>query len=205
MESEAFSEVVTAASTLFLILDPLGNIPAFLSVLSGVPKRERTRVTLREMVFALIILLAFLVSGARLLGYLGLSRPSLNMGGGILLLVIALRMVFPPSGGQDEATAEDPYIVPLAVPLIAGPSAIAYVLLLSSSSPERLGLWLLSLLAAWAASTVILVASPAIFSRMGGRALRAITRLMGMLLVLVAVQMALNGLGQYMRETFGIS
>jgi len=203
MADIAWKEIVTAASTLFFILDPLGNIPTFVAVLGDVPPRARTRIIVRELVFALVILTVFLVAGVRILGFLGLGRPSLNIAGGVMLFVIALRMVFP-SGMQDDTRVEDPFIVPLAVPLIAGPSAIAYVLFLSTSSPERLSWWLAALLMAWSASTLILAVSPAILERMGDRALRAITRLMGMLLILVAVQMFLDGLGQYLRETLGL-
>lgn len=199
-----WKEVATAASTLFLILDPLGNIPAFLAILQGTDHRFKTRVIVRELVIALVILTVLLVAGVKILGILGLSRPSLNIAGGVMLFVIALRMVFP-SSVAEEALVEDPFIVPLAVPLIAGPSAIAYVLFLSTSYPERILEWLAALFIAWTASLLILAASPAIFHRMGDRALRAITRLMGMLLILVAVQMFLDGTAQYLKETLGLA
>lgn len=198
-------DIVTTAATLFFILDPLGNIPTFHAVLANVPVRARRRVILRELFIALFVLVVFLVAGVRILGYLGLTQPSLGIAGGIMLFVIALRMVFPQAGQQDDAAIEDPFIVPLAVPLIAGPSAVAYILLLSSSGPGRVLEWLASLLIAWAASTLILTVSPTILAHMGDRALRAITRLMGMLLILVAVQMALDGLAQYLKDSLGIA
>jgi multiple antibiotic resistance protein len=190
------NEVITVAATIFFILDPLGNIPTFHAILGIYTTRDKTRIIARELVIALIILMIFLLSGAKILHFLGLGQPSLNIGGGILLFVIALRMVFP-GGSQDEAVVADPFIVPLAMPLIAGPSALAVLLLLSSSQPEKLMAWIIALLMAWSSAFVILVASPFILSRLGDRALHAITRLMGMLLILISIQMFLNGVSQY--------
>lgn len=196
-----WNDVVTVAATIFFLMDPLGNIPTFHAILGDIPERTKTRIIARELAFALVILMVFLVAGVKILSFLGLSQPSLNLAGGILLFVIALRMVFPHPGGPETAVVEDPYIVPLAMPLIAGPSAIAVILLLSSSQPGRILEWTLSLLLAWSCAALILVASPVLFTYMGDRALRAITRLMGMLLILISVQMFLNGLTQYLSVT----
>jgi multiple antibiotic resistance protein len=200
MSAFNWNEVVTVAATIFFILDPLGNIPVFHAILAHLPTKAKIRVIARELLFALAILMIFLIAGVKILRFLGLSQPSLNIAGSILLFVIALRMVFPQSGFQDDEAVDDPYIVPLAMPLIAGPSTIAVLLLLSSSQPERLVEWIVSLLIAWSGATLILVASPVILSRLGDRALHAITRLMGMLLILISVQMFLNGITQYATE-----
>lgn len=200
MGAIVWADVITVAATIFFILDPLGNTPTFHGILGDIPARTKVRIIARELVFALVILMVFLVAGAEILRFLGLSQPSLNIAGGILLFVIALRMVFPPPGPQEDSVVADPYIVPLAMPLVAGPSAIAVVLLLSSSRPDRIVEWVLALLMAWSAAFVILVSSPVILTFLGDRALRAVTRLMGMLLILISVQMFLNGFAQYLNE-----
>lgn len=192
-------DILRVAVTLFFIMDPIGNIPVFNAVLGRFDTRRRIRIIARELSFALTILLAFLFAGTAILGFLGLTQPTLNLAGGILLFLISLRMVFPELlSPHDETPVEDPFIVPLAMPLIAGPSSIAILLLISSSHPEQMADWTIALLLAWAASTVILMVSPMILKRLGKRGLRALERLMGMLLVLLSVQMFLNGLTQYL-------
>ncbi len=200
----AWASVLSAAATLFFIMDPLGNVPIFQSILQPFPTRQRTRIIARELIFALAILLVFLLAGNRILNFLGLGQPSLSISGGVLLFIIALRMVFPGRrGGSDEEVESDPFIVPLAIPLIAGPSTIALLLLLGSSQPGLLLEWVLALLLAWSLATIILVASPYITRFVGPRGLRAVERLMGMLLILVAVQMLLDGIAIYVRNLAG--
>ena len=180
----AWADVLSAAATLFFIMDPLGNVPIFQSILQPFPTRRRTRIIARELIFALIVLLTFLLVGNRVLDFLGLGQPSLSISGGVLLFIIALRMVFPGRrGGMDEEVESDPFIVPLAIPLIAGPSTIALLLLLGSQQPGLLLEWVLALLLAWSLVTIILVASPYITRFLGPRGLRAVERLMGMLLI----------------------
>jgi multiple antibiotic resistance protein len=194
-----WKETIAVSATLFFILDPLGNIPVFHSILGNYSTPEKTRIIIRELVISLFILMIFLLAGSKILSFLGLSQPSLNIAGGTLLFVIALKMVFP-MGSQEDTVITDPFIVPLAMPLLAGPSALAVLLLLSSSQPDKLLEWIVSLLMAWSAAFVLLVASPFILHRLGDSALHAVTRLMGMLLILVAVQMFLNGITQYVLD-----
>lgn len=196
-----WSDVLSVATTLFFIMDALGNIPAFQSVLKNTDVKYRSRIILRELVIALLILFIFLLAGTRILSFVGLTQPSLNISGGILLFIIALRMVFPSEHGYTGNYGEEPFIVPLAVPLIAGPSTIAVLLFLSSSQPDRLVEWSVSLLIAWSLSTVILVLSPYMLQYLGNKVIRAIERLMGMILVLIAVQMILDGLSQFLSAT----
>jgi multiple antibiotic resistance protein len=186
------SDLVSVAVTLFFVMDPLGNIPLFNAVLGGFEPRRRARIVARELLFALVILLAFLFAGNAVMGFLGLSQPTLSLAGGILLFIIALRMIFPRPGAALEPV-EDPFVVPLAVPMIAGPSTLAMLLLLASSHPERRLEWSFALGLAWLATAVILVCSPWLMKALGDRGVRALERLMGMLLVLLAVQMFLNG------------
>ncbi|MEW8003428.1 MAG: MarC family protein [Candidatus Thiodiazotropha sp.] len=191
-------EIASVAVTLFLIMDPLGNLPVFNALLSRLDQSRRTRVVARELVIAFFILLGFLFAGGTLLAFLGLTQPSLNIAGGVLLFIISLRMIFPgrPDHG-DEAVDEDPLIVPLAVPLIAGPSTIAVLLLLSSSQPGRIGEWTVALFLAWIGTTILLLGSSPLLRLIGTRGSLALERLMGMILVILASQMLLDGIRDF--------
>ena len=202
IEQIDLKDIIAVAATLFFIMDPLGNIPTFQAILKNFETKQRVKIILRELIFALVILLVFLVAGTYILGFLGLTQPSLNIAGGILLFIIAIKMVFPSGENFKDKQYDDPYIVPLAIPLIAGPSTIAVLLLLSSSQPNRIFEWIIALLIAWILATVILVLSPFIMSFFGGRGLKAIETLMGMLLILIAIQMFLNGLSLYLKQHF---
>lgn len=197
-----WSGVIAVAATLFFVMDPLGNIPIFNAVLARFEPARRSRIVARELIFALIILLGFLFAGNVVMTFLGLSQPTLSLSGGILLFIIALRMIFPRAGNEEE-DVQDPFIVPLAVPLVAGPSTLAVLLLLSSSEPDRLWEWCIALLIAWTATTVILACSPWLMKVLGDRGVRALERLMGMLLVLLAVEMFLDGLAAFYRGLNG--
>lgn len=197
-----WNDIASAAVTIFLIMDPIGNAPVFNAVLSNLDKSRRVLVMIRELLIALLVLLGFLFAGNRILMFLGLTQSSLNLAGGILLFLISLRMIFPnptPSP-QAEAEIEDPFIVPLAVPLIAGPSAIAVLLLLSSNQPERLLEWSIALILAWLATTVLLIVSPYLLSFIGKRGARALERLMGMILVILATQLLLDGIRDFIES-----
>lgn len=189
----------SAAITLLLIMDPLGNIPAFLSVLKSVPERLRKRIIVRESCIALIILIFFLFFGQRILLEMHISPPALAIAGGIILFLISLRMIFPEHNNEDKRRQTiEPFIVPLAVPLIAGPSTMTMVMLLANQAPYAMNRWLLALLLAWLITTVILVFADLLSKLLGERGLTAIERLMGMILTTVAVQMFLTGFEQFM-------
>jgi multiple antibiotic resistance protein len=149
----------------------------------------------------LLILLGFLFAGNAILSFLGLSQSSLNIAGGLLLFIISLRMIFPKTVAAEEiGDTEDPFLVPLAIPLIAGPSTIAMLLLLSSGQPDRLPEWSVALFLAWVGTTVLLIASPALLRVLGTRGSRALERLMGMILVILATQMLLNGIRDFIHS-----
>jgi multiple antibiotic resistance protein len=191
----------TIAVTLILIIDPLGNIPILLSLLRQVPQKRRRFVIMRELVIALIVLTIFLFYGQYVLESMQISEQALTISGGIILFIIALRMIFPMTKEMDhakDATAE-PLIVPLAVPMFAGPSALVMVMFLAKQAPFPLSQLFLALLAAWFVSAVILTASDIFHRILGDRCLIAIERLMGMILTTLAVQMFLNGLIQALR------
>jgi len=192
--------VLSAALLLFLILDPLGNVPVFLSVLRPLPPKRQRVVLVRELLIALAVLMLFLWCGKFALELMHLRQESVSIAGGIVLFLIGIRMIFPrPEGLMGEIPDGEPFIVPLAIPLIAGPSGMAAVMLLGSKEPDRLGDWSLALLLAWAATAAILLASPLLYRLLGRRALSAIERLMGMLLVAISVQMLLDGLATYLK------
>ena len=193
--------ILSAALLLFLILDPLGNIPVFLSVLKPLtPKRQRI-VLARELLIALVVLMGFLWAGKYALEMMHLRQESVAIAGGIVLFLIGIRMIFPrPEGLLGELPDGEPFIVPLAIPLIAGPSGMAAVMLMGSNEPHRLGEWSLALLLAWAATAAILLCAPLLYRLLGRRALSAVERLMGMLLVAISVQMLLDGLSAYLGQ-----
>lgn len=193
-------DIWSAALTLLIILDPLGNIPLFHATLAAVPEARRRSVIIRELFIALLVLVSFLWTGNFVLTALGLQKPTLNISGGLVLFLIAINMVFPQHGLRSEIEREDPFIVPLAIPFIAGPSAIAAVMLLASREPDRMGAWMAALSGAWAITAVCLIGSSSIMRFIGQRGLRAAEKLMGMLLIMIAVQMFLNGIEEYLRH-----
>jgi multiple antibiotic resistance protein len=186
-------EMLAAGIALFLVLDPVGNVPFFLSVLARVPAERRQRVALRELLIAYAILVGFLLVGGKFVEFLHLKQESISIAGGIILFLIALRMVFP-EHREVQAADKEPFVVPLAVPGVAGPSALAMVLLLTQNDPGRRIDWFIALTGAWAATAVVVLAAPLLYRFLGERGLEAMERLMGMILVAVAVQMFLDGL-----------
>ncbi len=193
-------DIISAATLLFLVMDPLGNIPIFLSVLETVPRERRTRILLRELLLAFVVLVIFLFFGQYLLGFLQLSEHSIRIAGGIIMFLIALRMVFPVarSAHTPEDVQGEPLLVPLAIPLVAGPSAMAVVMLMATNNPDRMTDWLLALFLAWLMSSLILMSANGLKRFLGRRGLIAMERLMGMLLVAIAVQMLLEGISAYL-------
>ena len=185
---------VSATILLLLITDPLGNIPIFASALKVVPVARRPRVILREVLIAFGLLLAFMFVGDAFLRVMNLSQLALQLAGAVVLFLIALRMVFPPPPVADEEAATEPLIVPLAVPALAGPSALATVLLLVSQAPERRWEWVAALSVTMAVCALVLVLAERIQQWVGARVLQAFERLMGLILVAVAVEMLLRGL-----------
>jgi multiple antibiotic resistance protein len=185
--------LISAIILLFLVLDPLGNIPVFLTILAHVDSSRRMRIIIRDLIFALLVLLVFMLAGNHIVAALQLQPAALTISGGVVLFIIALRMIFPSDEGLFRSDLhEEPFIVPLAIPLVAGPSALATVLLLIGSQPH-LSRWLLALVIAWAASALLLIVSSPLSRVLGTRGLVALERLMGMLLTTVAIQMLLNG------------
>jgi small neutral amino acid transporter SnatA (MarC family) len=185
----------SSAIVLIFLMDPLGNIPVLLSVLKGIdPKRQRV-IIMRELLIALGILLVFLFMGKPLLNFLHLQQEAVTISGGIILLIIGLRMIFPTSEGLMGPQPDgEPFIVPLAIPLIAGPSVLAMLMLMTQSGPGKMTHWFFALIIAWAITAAILLVAPKLLKVLRERGLIALERLMGMILVMMAVQMLIDGL-----------
>ncbi|MFA5684961.1 MAG: YhgN family NAAT transporter [Lysobacteraceae bacterium] len=195
---------LSAAILLFLILDPLGNIPVFLSLLKPLTPQRRRFVLARELLIALSVLFVFLWAGQYLLAAMHLRQESVSIAGGIVLFLIGLRMIFPPAEGLFGDSGDgEPFIVPLAIPLVAGPSGMAAVMLLGTQQPDRMGDWSLALILAWAATALILFSATWLYRLLGRRVLIAVERLMGMLLVALSVQMFLDGVATYLSLPVG--
>ena len=189
MDAQLFSATIL----LILVLDPFGNLPIVVSVLGKLPAERRVRIVLRECFFAYVILIAFMAGGRTFMQWLQLSDASLTIAGGIILFLIALRMVFPhPDGVFGDARGGEPFLVPLAVPSIAGPSALATVMLMASRDPAHMTTWVIALSVGMAVTTLVLLAAQRLQAVLGERAIVAFERLMGLVLTALAVEM-LNG------------
>ncbi len=193
---------LSALVLLLLVLDPFGSLPIFISIMRNVAPERRTRVALRESALAFAVLLAFMASGQAFLSLMRLSERSLEVAGGVILLIIAMRMIFA-SGAEvyaGDGNSREPLIFPLAVPLLAGPSAMATVLLLASRQPERLFDWIAALTVAMAVSALVLLGADRIRQWIGSSMVSAIEKLMGLVLTAIAVEMILAGLKRYFFE-----
>lgn len=193
--------LLSAAVLLFFVMDPLGNVPLFLAALRPVDPARYRLVIVRELLIALVILIVFLFVGRYLLDLLRVSPAALTTGGGFILLLIAIRMIFPSTERSLREEVEgEPLVVPLAVPYTAGPSMLATELLFMSREPDRWAVWLGAVCLAWLASAVILYFAANLRRLLGDRGLTAVERLMGMLLVVVAAEMLMQGIAQYLER-----
>ena len=196
MDSGFYSAVLL----LFLVLDPFGNMPIVAEALHHVLPKRRSWVVLRECAIAYGVLLVFLFFGQRLMGLMKLSQTSLGIAGGVVLFLIALRMIFPAPGGMfGEAMHGEPLIVPLAVPAIAGPSSMAMVMLMASQDPGRMWEWSAALTLAMALTAILLLAAARLLESLGPRLVVAMERLMGLVLSVLAVEMLMQGIRDFVR------
>lgn len=190
--------VLSLAFTLFLLMDPIGNIPLYISFLKGLdPKRQRF-IIFRELIIALLIIILFNYVGDGLMKFLHVQNDTIQIAGGVILFLLCLRMIFPPPHDPNEGVRHDtePFIVPLAVPLIAGPSVLAAVMIYSKQEGSLIMMG--AILIAWLSSLIILLGSSFLKQILGWRGILALERLMGLILILIAVQMFLGGLSVYM-------
>jgi MarC family membrane protein len=185
----------SAVVILLLVMDPIGNIPLFVSLLRPVEPARRLKVVVRECAIAFVVLVGFVLFGRALLSLLGISDSSLTIAGGVILFLIALRMIFRhPEGVFGEPMQGEPFIVPLATPSIAGPAAIATVVLLVSREPVRIYEWLGAITIAMLVMVTVLMAAERLARLAGERVLLAFERLMGLILTAIAVEMLLRGI-----------
>jgi multiple antibiotic resistance protein len=200
MYMDSLFNMLSMAVALFLLMDPIGNVPLFIALLKNIPpKRQRVIIT-RELFFALCIILFFWLLGEPLLRFLNIQIPTILISGGIILFLIALKMIFPSPNKNEEIDARDkePFIVPLATPLVAGPAVLAAVMLYSGR--EKMGICIGAIIIAWIASTAILLGSSFLKKLLGDKGIIACERLMGLILTLLAVQMFLEGMLRFLHK-----
>lgn len=190
------SEFVSAVVLLALVTDPFGNVPLVNAMLAGLAPARRRFVILRECAIAFALLMAFMLGGHKFLEVMRLSETSLSIAGGVILFMIAIRMVFPGREGHvlGDAPEGEPLIVPLAIPFIAGPSALATVMLLATREPGKLAMWALAITVTMLFVTLVLVLGERMQRLLGDRVMQAIERLMGLILTAMAVEMLLGGI-----------
>ncbi|WP_189685521.1 MarC family protein [Pseudorhodoferax aquiterrae] len=191
-------DFVSAFIVLLIVADPLGNVPVVLSLLKDVPRQRRLWVITRECAIATLMLLLFMLGGDALLKAMRLSQVALEIAGGVILFLIALGMAFP-SMGVTVASAEpegEPLLVPLAIPLLAGPSALATVVLLASRQPDRAWSWTAAIVLAMVVVWAVLASAQVLSRRLGPSGLVALERFMGLLLAAMAVEMLISGVQQ---------
>lgn len=199
-------DIISTSVMLFLIMDPMGNLPIFSSILRHVDKKRRRRVLIRELVVALIVMMLFLFAGESILSFLSLDKEAISISGAIILFLISIKMIFPSKDSNlGLAAGEEPFIVPLAIPMLAGPSILATLILVAHQEPGRMMEWSAAVFAAWAASSVILMFGELFERIVGPKGLAAIERLMGMLLLMISVQMFLNGIFSYFEHIMQMS
>ena len=186
---------LSATILLIMVTDPLGNIPLFLWALKRVPRERHRRVILRECLIAFLALLLFMVFGRHILSVLHLSDDALRIAGGVILFLIAIKMVFPDGSARssDDEEEGEPFIVPLAIPLIAGPSAMATSMLIAGSNPHRMGKWIAALVLCMLVTLMIFLMATRIRKVLGAQFITALERLMGLVLTAISIEMILDG------------
>ena len=193
------TELLSAVILLALVTDPFGNVPLVNAMLAEVPPARRRYVILREIAIATLILAVFMFFGRQLLGLMHLSETSLSIAGGVILFMIAIRMVFAhPEGAFGTPARGEPFIVPLAIPLIAGPSALATVMLMATREPAKIGMWAGALAIAMAIAAIVLLTGDRLQRALGEKVMQAVERLMGLILTAIAVEMLLGGIRAFM-------
>lgn len=193
------ASMISVAFALFLLMDPLGNIPLFISLLKDFPPQKQRTIILRELCIALCVILSFYFLGNILLQLVPIKEHTLSIAGGVILFLISLRMIFPESLEQKQQgipNRSEPLIVPLAIPLIAGPAVLASVLLYSQENRPVLAITG-AIIIAWTATALLLLSSHFLQKLLGDKVLKALERLMGLILTLIAIEMFLEGISVF--------
>jgi len=191
--------MIESALLLFLVIDPFGNLPVVLSIIGDAPYPKYRRIIVREIVLASLILALFALAGEQLLDYLDIERASISVAGGVILFLISLKMIFRSAAEIfDDSYRDDPFLVPIAVPSLAGPSAITTVMILRTHEQGHVESLLLALCIVMVVTAVVFLLGRGISEHLGRRGLRALEKLMGLLLNLVAVDMILVGIREFL-------
>lgn len=195
------NEMISSTILLLIIMDPLGNLPIFMSILKHLEIKRRRIVLIREMLIALILMLIFLYSGEHILIFLNLRTETVSISGGIVLFLISFKMIFPvPEEDNNSLNKEDePFLVPLAIPLIAGPSLLATLMLLAQQYTHKISFLLCCLFIAWLLTLIILLLSNVFLRFLGNKGINALERIMGLILIMIATQMFLDGIRCYLK------
>lgn len=192
-------QIFSMALTFFLMIDAIGNIPLFASLLKAFDPKKQQRIILREMLIALVVIILFEFLGDVILNFINIKTPTIIIAGGVILFLIALKMIFPP---QTESIADnmdkEPFIVPLAIPLVAGPAILAAVMLYAGQAESHFSI-ISAIFIAWALSTLILLSASYLTKLIGKRGISALERLMGLVLILIAIQMLLEGVQLFLK------
>lgn len=188
--------IVSTALVLMLVIDPFGNVPVILSILKEVPIERRKTIIIRETLFGLLILLLFLGGGELFLSLFHLETDAVRIAGAVIFFIIGLKMIFPGQEGSSGlyGSVNEPFVVPIAIPLIAGPSTLATLLVMSKSHAEHILELFASLMLAWFASALIMYLSPLFYKVLREKGLLALEKLMGMLLLIMSIQMLIDGI-----------
>jgi len=189
-------DIISTAILLLFILDPFGNVPLLVSILKDIDESKKLPIIIRELLIGLAILILFLFFGEKILDIFGLEQQAITIAGGIIFFIISLKMIFPDPNGKGIFTTnseDELLIVPIAMPMISGPGAIATVILLAKSYPNQIGSVFASILLAWAVTSIILILSPQLSKILKQKGLTAMERLMGMLLLMMSVEMFIKG------------
>ncbi len=194
------SEFFSAVITLTIVMDPLGNIPLFISVLKNVKEEKRQKIIIRELFFALAIMLFFFLFGKWIVMFFSIDIVSISIAGGVVLFLIALSMIFPEKESPLLDTKEEPFIVPLAIPLIAGPSVLSMILIYNLKDPGNFFMWLIIVVVAWLLNAIILVFSLPLSRFFGYKGMQAVEKLMGMILITLSVKMMLGGISSFINS-----
>jgi len=189
--------IISTAIVLTFILDPFGNVPILLAILKDVDKKRHRKIIAREMIFGLAILLFFLFMGQSFLSIFHLETTSVRIAGGFIFFIIAINLIFPRKNGSLFASHGEPFIVPIALPMVAGPSALATLLVLSKQHSGEMSGLTIALLIAWGLTAVVMFSAPFLLKILRNKGLIALEKLMGMLLLIMAVQMLLDGIRDY--------
>ncbi|MCK5356866.1 MAG: NAAT family transporter [Elusimicrobiales bacterium] len=190
--------LISSIFTLTLVMDPMGNLPVFISTLKGVPEERRKKIVIRELFIALFIMMFFLFFGKSVMTLLNINVVSLSVAGGIILFIIALGMIFPGKTSFADNPGGEPFIVPLAIPLVCGPSTLTIILIFTMREPQLWNIWLMVILCAWLINIIILGFSNQLSKLLGKRGLLALEKLMGMVLITLSVQMVLEGIKKFL-------